>query len=446
MLHICAVTFRESTTRNMHRTAAAASACRSRGAILFDGNSILHGAYHGTPHLTNRRGEPVHAVFTTLRSVISWLRTGGKVSHANNDRDSCTLNYHPWSSFQLAAVCWDRAEPTFRSKIFSDYKANRDASPDDLVPQFKATQDAIHSLGVCQFDAVGYEADDIIATLTSRLSSQGTPVTIVSADKDLLQLVREPERQGDSHVSVRLAHPFKRNIRSVSYVDQTYGVVPDRLPELFALVGDAADNVKGVKGIGVKIGGHLLSEYDNLASIEHAALELGDISKIGKKEKQRYDAKVMRGLKLVQKYILSSSEGVDTTQRPPLEALESIHRMIKDVPLHICDVSGSEFQRDDAEINVSENMTSSSKESLEAALSVPESPPAEFANMLQHHGFSSIFKFFPNEVLPLPGSKSGEIETSAALEGTDRTSAWETGTFPIAEKKEEGDEEEVWMR
>ena len=132
-------------------TSALAASLRGRSAILFDGNST-YGAYHGTPPLFNARGEPVHAVFSALRSLVSWLRKGrGDGGDAGGTR-------HPWSQYDLAAVCWDRQEPTFRSTLVPEYKAQRSPPRANLRPQFGLARDAVASLGVCQFDAVGFEA------------------------------------------------------------------------------------------------------------------------------------------------------------------------------------------------------------------------------------------------------------------------------------------------
>ena len=482
----------------------AASRRRARRAILFDGNSILHGAYHGTPPLSNARGEPVHAVFTALRSIVSWLGGGGG---GNGTGEVSDRRHHPWSDYDLAAVCWDRREPTFRSAIVPEYKAQRAPSPEDLRPQFGMARDAISRLGVCQFDAAGFEADDLLATLAVRLSAGGTPVTVVSSDKDLLQLVRE-DREGEDgggeeeeegelgarHTfgAVALAHPFKRTVRGVAEVERAYGVRPDQLPGLFALVGDAADNVKGVKGVGVKLGGRLMQEYGDVREIARAARGLAKgVAGMTRKEKMAlgFDAKVLRGLTLVKAHLErcqsgggGGGEAAAARDLAPggkqqegafvsLDDLETVHRMVLDAPLRrIIAEEGEEANADaEGELGVVLNVGPGSPEEdgsvTERALAVPRVPSSAFAEMLDAHGFASIFKMFPRGVVEPPalarscgedpvGVKEGredevlESVASTAVAGSQvgggDSCPENAGSRSRAENKEDC-KDEVWM-
>jgi len=261
---------------------------------------------------------------------------------------------------------------------------------------------------VCQFEAAGFEADDLLATLTTQLSANGTTVTVVSSDKDLLQLVRgdlgidgdnDRDEVRQASGTVTLAHPFKRTRRGVVEVERAYGVQPDQLPGLFALVGDAADNVKGVKGVGIKLGGRLMQEFGSVQEIARVAQGLAEgVSDMTRKEKNAlgFDAKVLRGLTLVKAHLaqcqnshgvgksdghLNLADGREEEEEGalvPLEDLESVHRMVTDVPLR--KMLG---QKDEAEANGEFGMglpdgrdEADQYRAMERALAVPRMPPS----------------------------------------------------------------------
>ena len=260
-------------------------------ALLIDGNSFMYAAFFGTPPLHSPHdGRNVNAVYTTLRAVVNHVST---------------------EEATYAAICWDRPEPTFRHQLMSSYKAQRSPTPDDLKPQFNLAKEAMTAFGVPQFERIGYEADDLIATLTHELHQHhGFDVRVISADKDLLQLVRKGTESGNEEGSsgsggsgvVDLAPPFntKKGIRGYDQVIQDWEVEPDQLPALFALIGDAADNVKGVAGIGQKIGSRLLNYHDTLEGILCAAQDENS------DDKRKGNA---RGLKLIRAFVKGMEEG-----------------------------------------------------------------------------------------------------------------------------------------
>lgn len=292
-------------------------------AILIDGNSILYGSYYGTPPLHSKYdGTNVNAVYTMLRTIMKHV-----------------------SSVKHAAVCWDRPEPTFRHHLMSSYKAQRSPAPDDLRPQFELAKEAVSSLGIAQFEQIGFEADDLLASITHKLHQKhGYDVRLISADKDLLQLVRPSGSDGEySFGSVDLAHPFskKKGVQSHDDVILNWGVEPKQLPSLFAMMGDSADNVKGIAGIGKKIGAKLLQDYETLEGVLEAA-----------KSDRPPKGNNARGLNLIRKYITamnekdsnsnkdgecfgnylkSRGEGDELTPIEYLHLLESMHRMRTDV-------------------------------------------------------------------------------------------------------------------
>ena len=163
------------------------------------------------------------------------------------------------------AVLFDTAQPTFRHDMYSDYKANRDAPPEELIPQFPIIHDATRAFGFPAIDQPGYEADDLIATYARLARSRGWRVTIVSSDKDLMQLV------GDG---VGMLDPKTMRQIGAEQVAEKFGVTPDKVVDVQALAGDPTDNVPGVSGIGVKTAAQLISDYGDLDTLLSRAEEI----------------------------------------------------------------------------------------------------------------------------------------------------------------------------
>lgn len=208
---------------------------------LIDAHAYLHRAYHALPPLTTSKGLPVNAIYGFIR-MISKLNK----------------QYKP----DYMAVCFDTAAPTFRHVAFEAYKATRVETDAALVSQFPMALEATHAMGLASFEKDGFEADDIISTLTRAGRRQGWDVVIVSGDKDALQLV------GDG---VRVLNEFKNILYGPDEVWERYGIGPEQIPDMFALMGDAADNVPGVKGIGEKTAVKLIQEYSNLENLLKSA-------------------------------------------------------------------------------------------------------------------------------------------------------------------------------
>lgn len=208
---------------------------------LIDAHAYLHRAFHALPPLSNSRGEPVSAVYGFMRMLLKIIRL-----------------YKP----DYMAVCFDNAAPTFRHQAYAAYKATRQATDEALLSQFPAAREAAKALGLALFEKEGYEADDLIAHLTREGRQQGWDVTIVSGDKDTLQLVQN---------RVRVLNESKDLIFDEEKVKERYGVSPGQIPDVFALMGDASDNVPGVPGIGEKTAIKLIQAHGNLESLLKAA-------------------------------------------------------------------------------------------------------------------------------------------------------------------------------
>lgn len=215
---------------------------------LIDGSGFIFRAYHALPPMSRDDGTPVNAVLgfcNMLFKMLKDLDDGARPSH-------------------LACI-FDRARKTFRNEIYADYKAHRPPAPDDLIPQFPLISDAVTAFNVPAIDAEGFEADDIIATYARRAEARGFQVTIVSSDKDLMQLVGDRITMFDS---------MKNRYIGPDQVVEKFGVGPDKVIEIQALAGDSSDNVPGVPGIGVKTAAQLITEYGDLDSLLARAAEI----------------------------------------------------------------------------------------------------------------------------------------------------------------------------
>ncbi len=212
---------------------------------LVDGSAYLFRAYHALPPLTRKSdGLPVGAVSGFCNMLHKLVLS----SKARGDRDAPTH----------FAVIFDAKGDTFRNAIYADYKANRDAPPEDMVPQFPLVRDATRAFGLPCIEMTGFEADDLIATYAKQAAALGAEVTIVSSDKDLMQLVDD---------KIEMLDPMKDKIIDSNGVVEKFGVTPDKVVEVQALAGDSSDNVPGVPGIGIKTAAQLIDEFGDLENL-----------------------------------------------------------------------------------------------------------------------------------------------------------------------------------
>ena len=144
------------------------------------------------------------------------------------------------------------------NEIYKDYKANRSEAPDDLAPQFEYIRKAVKAFNLPSIEQINYEADDLIATYTERILKKNAKVTIVSSDKDLMQLFKK---------NVRIFDPIKNKILNIDDIKNKFGVEPEKVIDVQALAGDSSDNVPGVPGIGVKTAADLINQYENLENL-----------------------------------------------------------------------------------------------------------------------------------------------------------------------------------
>ena len=209
----------------------------SKKICLIDGSGYIFRAYFASPKMTNPEGLPVNAVYGFLNMFLSLTN--------NIKCDYCL-------------VLFDAKRQNFRNEIFKDYKATRPELPEDLRPQFDLIHEAVEALNIKWLQMEGYEADDLIATYTDIALKEGLEVTIVSADKDLMQLIRP---------NVEFYDSMKNKFFTPEDVKEKFGVYPERVTDVQALAGDSTDNIPGVPGIGLKTAAELVNQFGSLQEV-----------------------------------------------------------------------------------------------------------------------------------------------------------------------------------
>ncbi len=216
---------------------------------LVDGSAFIFRAYHALPPLTRKSdGLPIGAVAGFCNMLFKFIED-------NTGADAPTH----------VAVIFDYSGKSFRNDMYPLYKANRPPAPEDLVPQFPLTRDATRAFNIACIEKEGFEADDIIATLAKRADEAGARVTILSSDKDLMQLVGG---------GIEMLDPMKNKRIGVEGVEEKFGVGPDRVVDVQALAGDSVDNVPGAPGIGIKTAALLINEFGDLDTLLERAGEI----------------------------------------------------------------------------------------------------------------------------------------------------------------------------
>lgn len=226
--------------------------------LVIDGNSIINRAFYGIPLLSTKQGEFTNAVYGFLNIMNKFI----------DEIEPTHL-----------AIAFDLPSPTFRHKMFDEYKGTRKGAPTELIPQFKLLRGLLDLMGIATISVEGYEADDILGTMAFNFEQKGFEVYIVSGDKDTLQLAT-------NMTTIKLPKTSKgvTTVESYDYdkVVETYGVTPKQFIDVKAIMGDTSDNIPGVKGIGEKGALKLITEY---GSIENIIENIEDVKPKGVKEK-----------------------------------------------------------------------------------------------------------------------------------------------------------------
>ena len=212
---------------------------------LIDGSGYIFRAYYALPPLSRKSdGMPTGAVNGFCNMLFKLL-----------EDSKSDLNKEKPTHF---AVIFDSARKNFRNEIYSDYKANRSDAPEDLIPQFEYIRKSVLAFNLPSIELLNYEADDLIATYVEQILDEGSKVTIVSSDKDLMQLFKK---------NVRIYDPMKNKFITDEDVNKKFGVKPESVIDVQSLAGDSTDNVPGVPGIGIKTAAELINQYGNLENL-----------------------------------------------------------------------------------------------------------------------------------------------------------------------------------
>lgn len=222
---------------------------------LIDGSGYIFRAFYAIQSLSTKEGFPTNALYGFIKMTLKTLTA------ANSSR---------------VAMIFDAGKKTFRNDLYPEYKANRDECPSELAQQMPYFRDISQALGLPVLQCPGYEADDIIATLTAKLSERNNPVVIVSGDKDLMQLVSD---------NVAIWDTMKDKHYGPQQVIEKFGVAPEQVTEILALTGDASDNVPGVDGVGPKTAAQLVQKYNSIEGVISALDTLKDDKSIRNRAK-----------------------------------------------------------------------------------------------------------------------------------------------------------------
>ena len=219
---------------------------------LIDGSGYIFRAYYALPPLSRKSdGLPTGAVSGFCSMLFKLLED-------SRSDDSIHKPTH-------FAVIFDSARKNFRNDIYSEYKANRAEAPDDLAPQFEYIRKSVEAFNLPSIELLNYEADDLIATYAKKITEAGAKVTVISSDKDLMQLVSN---------KIRLFDPMKSRVIGEKEVVEKFGVKPNQVIDVQSLAGDSSDNVPGVPGIGIKTAAELINKYKNLENLLEKASEI----------------------------------------------------------------------------------------------------------------------------------------------------------------------------
>ena len=264
---------------------------------LIDGSGYIFRAYYALPPLTRKSdGLPTGAV-SGFCSMLFKLLEDSKSKE----------NLQKPSHF---AVIFDSARKTFRNEIYKDYKANRAEAPDDLAPQFDYIRKSVLAFNLPSVELTNYEADDLIATYTNMILKVGAKVTIVSSDKDLMQLYKK---------GVRIYDPMKNKFINDEDVQKKFGVTADKVIDVQALAGDSSDNVPGVPGIGVKTAAELINKYGDLETLLKSASEI-------KQNKRRETLLENRDKALISKKLVTLKNDAPIEKNPEEFQLKQINK------------------------------------------------------------------------------------------------------------------------
>jgi DNA polymerase I len=234
----------------------------SKNFFIIDGHSQLYQAYYAITGLTTPSGQPINAVYGFTRMLRKILK---------EDKPS------------YMAIAFDSRGPTFRHLEYKEYKIHRKTTPDDLISQIPLMYDVINAYNIPFYAIQGYEADDIIGTISKKLSKEKIECTIITTDKDMEQLI-------DKYI--KIFNPRKKEINDLEKMRKEKGIEPENVIDILALGGDSSDNIPGIPGIGYKTALNLIREWKSLENV------LANVDKINGKKKQENLLKYIESARL----------------------------------------------------------------------------------------------------------------------------------------------------
>lgn len=243
--------------------------------FLIDAYGFVFRAYYSLSNMTTAAGEPIGALYGFCNMLLKVLR-----------------EFEP----QNIMIIFDSGQKNFRHTLNPTYKENRDEAPQDLISQFQLIRDFVTLLNLPQWEAIGFEADDLIATMATHAGQKNYPVTVISSDKDLMQLVDE---------NLQMFDPLKDRKIGIEQVIEKFGVAPEKILDFLTLIGDKSDNIQGVNGIGPKTAAKLLDQFEDLDGI------LKNLHLISSK-------KIAQNLELSKAYIHNSRDLIRLADNVPL--------------------------------------------------------------------------------------------------------------------------------
>jgi len=254
---------------------------------LIDGSGYIFRAYYALPPLSRKSdGLPTGAVSGFCSMLFKLLED-------SRSDDSAHKPTH-------FAVIFDSAKKNFRNDIYSEYKANRSETPEDLAPQFAYIRKAVKAFSLPSIELINYEADDLLATYAKQIVDAGAKVTVISSDKDLMQLVSE---------KIRLYDPMKNKVLGENEVFEKFGVKPNQVIDVQSLAGDPSDNIPGVPGIGVKTAAELINKYKTLEVL------LKNINEITQ-NKRRETLLINKDKAILSKKLVTLKDDVPVKEKP----------------------------------------------------------------------------------------------------------------------------------
>ena len=276
---------------------------QTRTFCLIDGSSYIYRAFYAIGRLTNSRGMPTQAIYGFNQMLLKVVRE---------------------QKPDFVCVVFDAPGPSFRNEIYQQYKATRQKMPEDLAVQVPYIKELVRCHGIPQLERDGYEADDLIAILTDWCNQQGIEAAIVSGDKDLMQLVHDPQ--------VWQWDPQRDKVFREQQVFERFGVTPRQMADLLALMGDSSDNIPGVKGIGEKTAAKLLQQWGSLDEIFRHLEEVTPSSLRQKLQAHREEAYLSRQLVAFRKDLKIPGEPRDFVRSEP--AIDDLMRLYTELDFH----------------------------------------------------------------------------------------------------------------